>query len=319
MHLGSSLDLGPAAEEPFHTRSTPLFECTVQYCPVHIVRSGGAAVSEPVWHHGPRSYSTSRASDAASSFSTNARGDKANSKSRTALLFLLFAAPADHLQEENRLRAKALRERALATEQANSSSSAPRTPSGFSPSETSVAGQKRPHESISSSSRAPQTVRDAREGPADAGIQAARKFKKYIDHDFSKMTDTKGGFLSTEDDPYNRVLNAPEKDGGKPAHMTLKEWERHQLLKSLRQRREGPFEPGLNLLSKDGVKCRECGTPEIDWQWEEVFHCAVCSRCKEKFPEKYSLLTKTEAKDDYLLTDRKNLAVDYWRLWLTCY
>jgi DNA-repair protein complementing XP-A cells len=119
------------------------------------------------------------------------------------------------------------------------------------------------------------------------------------------MTDTKGGFLSMEDDPYNKVLNAPERDGAKPAHMTLKEWERHQLLKSLRQRKEGPFEPGLSLLSKDGAKCRECGGLEIDWQWEEVFHCAVCSRCKEKFPEKYSLLTKTEAKDDYLLTDRK--------------
>jgi DNA-repair protein complementing XP-A cells len=52
-------------------------------------------------------------------------------------------------------------------------------------------------------------------------------------------------------------------------------------------------------------KCRECGSLEIDWQWEEVFKCAVCSKCKEKFPDRYSLLTKTEAKDDYLLTDRK--------------
>lgn len=197
------------------------------------------------------------------------------------------------------MKAKALRERALATERAQNSSSSSNTPSG---STSTAAGQKRPHGSISSSSRAPETVRDARKAPADDGIQAARKFKKYVDHDFSKMTDTKGGFMSVEDDPYNKVLNAPEADGGKPAHMTLKEWERHQLLKSLRQRKAGPFEPAP---SKDGVQCRECGAQEVDWQWEEVFHCAVCSRCKEKFPEKYSLLTKTEAKDDYLLTDRK--------------
>jgi len=146
--------------------------------------------------------------------------------------------------------------------------------------------------------------------PADPGIQAARKFKKYVDHDFSKMTDTKGGFLSVEDDPFNKALHAPEKDGGKPAHMTLKEWERHQLLKGLRNRKEGPFEPGLSVFGADGKgnkKCRECGTLEIDWQWEEVFGCCVCSGCKEKFPEKYSLLTKTEAKDDYLLTDRKSI------------
>ena len=120
------------------------------------------------------------------------------------------------------------------------------------------------------------------------------------------MTDTKGGFLSAEDDPFNKALHAPEKDGGKPAHMTLKEWERHQLLKGLRNRKEGPFEPGLSVIGKQGKKCRECGTLEIDWQWEEVFGCCVCSGCKEKFPEKYSLLTKTEAKDDYLLTDRKS-------------
>jgi DNA-repair protein complementing XP-A cells len=209
------------------------------------------------------------------------------------------------------LKAKALRERALATERAKSSSSTSHVPSASTPPGASVAGQKRPHGSISSSSRLSDTIRDARKAPSDESIQPARNFKKYVDHDFSKMTDTKGGFLSTEDDPYNKVLNAPGAEGSKPAHMTLKEWERHQLLKSLRQRKEGPFEPGLSLLSKDGVKCRECGSPEIDWQWEEVFHCAVCSRCKEKFPEKYSLLTKTEAKDDYLLTDRKGPSAYY--------
>ncbi|EHL03023.1 putative DNA repair protein RAD14 [Glarea lozoyensis 74030] len=42
---------------------------------------------------------------------------------------------------------------------------------------------------------------------------------------------------------------------------------------------------------------------EIDHVWLEVFGVAVCGKCKEKLPERYSLLTKTEAKDDYLLTD----------------
>jgi DNA-repair protein complementing XP-A cells len=130
-----------------------------------------------------------------------------------------------------------------------------------------------------------------------------------VDHDFSKMTDTKGGFLSVEDDPFNKALHAPEKDGGKPSHMTLAEWERFRALKGLRDRKEGPFEPGLSVLGKQGKKCKECGTLEIDWQWEEVFDCCVCSGCKEKFPEKYSLLTKTEAKTDYLLTDRQSFTL----------
>lgn len=120
------------------------------------------------------------------------------------------------------------------------------------------------------------------------------------------MTDTKGGFLAVEDDPWNKALHAG-KEGEKPAHMTLKEWERHQLLKGLRNRKEGPFEPGLSVLDRGNKKCRECGSLEIDFVWEEVFKCMVCNGCKEKFPEKYSLLTKTEAKEDYLITDREFL------------
>lgn len=121
------------------------------------------------------------------------------------------------------------------------------------------------------------------------------------------MTDTKGGFLTAEDDPHNRQLHAPNQDE-KPAHMTLKEWERHQLLRSLRKQKAGPFEPGIDpshqKKGKDENKvCRECGSLEIDWTWAECFRCAVCNGCKEKFLEKYSLLTKTEAKEDYLLTD----------------
>ena len=167
----------------------------------------------------------------------------------------------------------------------------------------SAAGRKRAHGSIST---IPETSRDARNIPHDEGIQAARKFKKYVDHEFSKMTDTKGGFLSVEDDPWNKALHSGKEVEKKPAHMTLKEWERHQLLKSLRSRKEGAFEPSLRFGgSEEGKKCRECGSLEIDWQWEEIFKCAVCGKCKEKMPEKYSLLTKTEAKDDYLLTDRE--------------
>lgn len=118
------------------------------------------------------------------------------------------------------------------------------------------------------------------------------------------MTDTKGGFLTAEDDPYNKALHAEDLDA-KPANMTLKEWETQQLLRSLRNQRAGPFEPGLSVLNGEEQKaCRECGSLEIDWKWEEIFKCAVCNACKDKVPEKYSLLTKTEAKEDYLLTDR---------------
>lgn len=178
-----------------------------------------------------------------------------------------------------------------------------------SSSRNAAAGQKRPFSTISS--HTPGTSRDGRNSDSTKAsgfrpledIQPARNFTKYVEYDFSKMTDTKGGFLTIEDDPHNKALHASNGDE-KPAHMTMKEWERHQLLRSLREQKSGPFEPGLSVLKKEENKvCRECGTLEIDWKWEDVFGCAVCNSCKEKFPEKYSLLTKTEARQDYLLTD----------------
>lgn len=248
-------------------------------------------------------------------------------------------------QEENRLRAKALRERSLAAEAiaAESSTSAANPPASlkrtYSAVTVPVPATARDARSATvhapggadtasgfSSTRASASASASAVGhgtgaadnrvPADAAIEPARKFRKFVDHDFSKMTDTKGGFLTADDDPWNKALHAADerdaaKNGGRPEHMSLKEWERLQLLRGLRRRKEGMFEPGLSVLGdgKDGgsarKRCRECRSGEIDWVWEEVFGCAVCSACKERLPEKYSLLTKTECKDDYLLTDRE--------------
>lgn len=205
--------------------------------------------------------------------------------------------------ETNRVKAKALREQREAENAAHN----PSPPSGFR-SSSSVAGQKRSFATFNS--QTPATSRDAKKDQASSNrpldaIQPARNFSKYIEYDFSKMTDTKGGFLTQEDDPHNKALH--EEDGDlRPANMTLKEWERQQLLRSLQSRKEGPFQPGIDELKreKENRQCRECGGLDIDWRWEERLKCAVCNACKDKFPEKYSLLTKTEAKDDYLLTDR---------------
>jgi DNA-repair protein complementing XP-A cells len=218
------------------------------------------------------------------------------------------------------LKAKALREQREVATRTNESTL--RTPSGF------IAGQKRPSSAISTSN-VPRSHRDARTASVapsndggsraaskapDNGILPARKFTKYVEYDFSKMEDTKGGFLTAEDDPHNRALHTPNQEE-KPAHMTLKEWERHQLLKKLREQKAGPFEPGLShfkAVDDEQKKCRECGSLEIDWKWEEVFGTCVCNSCKDKVPEKYSLLTKTEAREDYLLTERKSSQFVYF-------
>jgi DNA-repair protein complementing XP-A cells len=217
-------------------------------------------------------------------------------------------------------------ERAAGTER-----TIPRTSSGLiETADIRLAGSKRPFASISTTQSAtPASNRDARtqDGRAEA-LPAAKKFTKYVDYNFSAMTDTKGGFLSTEDDPWNKSMSATDGanpgDGGlqehKPAEMTAAEWERLQLIRKLQRTKTGPYEPGLSVLAEPGErkKCRECGSLEIDWKWDEIFGCAVCGACKEKFPEKYSLLTKTECREDYLLTDRMPPLSAYSSSLLTC-
>ncbi|KAJ4417372.1 DNA repair protein rad14 [Neurospora sp. IMI 360204] len=246
--------------------------------------------------------------------------------------------------EESRLRVKDLRTQREADHRAAGiplpSDSLPRTASGIAATDDiqlagaagrAAASRKRPFTSISRND-VPASNRDARTSTStttrtgdkkdgngnDQGDlrPISRKFTKYVDYNFSAMTDTKGGFLSVEDDPFNKQMSGPTKPGQpraeqeqKPAHMTAAEWERMQLIRKLQRNKAGPYEPGLSVLTdkedaaKERKKCRECGSLEIDFVWEETFGCAVCGKCKERWPERYSLLTKTEAKEDYLLTD----------------
>ncbi|KAI1855965.1 hypothetical protein JX265_012048 [Neoarthrinium moseri] len=232
--------------------------------------------------------------------------------------------------EENRLKAKALREAHEAKQREAGVPSLGRTSSGFvATDEIHIPNtRKRTHDEIATVRNTPSTSRDGRingasttaagaSANADTGaIRPARKFTKFVDYDFDKITDTKGGFLSAEDDPWNKAMSGSASSGNKPGQppegpeekpkgMTEAEWERLQLLRKLRRQKSGPFEPGISVLKDEAQrkKCRECGSLEIDFVWEEVFHCTVCNKCKEAAPEKYSLLTKTEAKEDYLLTD----------------
>ncbi|KAL7267099.1 DNA repair protein rad14 [Rhizina undulata] len=196
--------------------------------------------------------------------------------------------------ETNRLKAKAIYEARIAQEQSLSSSTSATAPDAtFS---NSQAGQKRPFSEISSSSRKGGENRDSL-------IKPARKFAKYVEYELSKMTDTKGGFISTEDDPHSTLAAVDLQD--KPAHMSLEDWSKHQLRVKMQKEKVGVYEPAISALkSKDEQKkCFECGSLEIDWKWQEVFGCRVCGKCKDEKPEKYSLLTKTECREDYLLTD----------------
>lgn len=132
------------------------------------------------------------------------------------------------------------------------------------------------------------------------------------------MTDTKAGFLSLDDDPHSILTAENLKD--KPPGMSLQEWDRWQRRQKLKEQQkwEVPIsvneeedeeleamEEGKEKWRKSAKRCWECGSREIDPKWKEIFKCRVCEKCKKGDPDKYSLLTKTEAREDYLLTDRK--------------
>ncbi|KAI0651598.1 thioesterase-like superfamily-domain-containing protein [Trametes meyenii] len=107
---------------------------------------------------------------------------------------------------------------------------------------------------------------------------------KYFEYDLSKMVNTKGGFLVKDGKEVDEEARAKEK-----------ERERQRAMQNL--------EPAIHLDPKLNPHCKECNSMDIDYTYKRVFGCLVCNKCKNEKPEKYSLLTKTECKEDYLLTD----------------
>ncbi|KAI9496781.1 XPA protein C-terminus-domain-containing protein [Zychaea mexicana] len=105
------------------------------------------------------------------------------------------------------------------------------------------------------------------------------RWTKYYDYDLSNMVDSKGGFI-VEETKQDKLIQQRKDQATKLS----------------------PFIP-MSADPAENPKCRDCGSMDIDPIFYQVFKLSVCVACKEKFPERYSLITKTEAKEDYLLTD----------------
>jgi DNA-repair protein complementing XP-A cells len=112
----------------------------------------------------------------------------------------------------------------------------------------------------------------------DTGNKKNRKRKiVYCDYNLSEIVDTKGGFLiEKSEEDYNK-----EKEKEKKIKHNIP----------------------INLDLSKNPKCQECDSLDIDYNYLDNFKVLVCRNCRTKMPEKYSLLTKTECKEDYLLTD----------------
>lgn len=63
----------------------------------------------------------------------------------------------------------------------------------------------------------------------------------------------------------------------------------------------------MSLDPSANPKCRHCGSMDVDNQLRTFFGVFVCAKDKAERPDEYSLLTKTECKEDYLLTECESL------------
>lgn len=140
------------------------------------------------------------------------------------------------------------------------------------------ANQKRPLEVTPATSNSPTRPE------ASKPLKRDSRLGSYFEYDLSKMVNSKGGFLVEDGKEVDEDMRAKERQR-----------ERERAMQNV--------EPPIYLDPTLNAKCRECQNVDIDYTFRKVFGCLVCNTCKEKYPEKYSLLTKTECKEDYLLTD----------------
>lgn len=140
--------------------------------------------------------------------------------------------------------------------------------------------------------------------------------RKYIDYDLSQIKDTKAGFLSRPD-PSVAPVN------GIGAGVTSR---RSQRALDSKNSTQNPLAgvylqvpqaakvvtyshtdlPPVDIAdAENNMKCRHCDSLSLDTELLKHFSYCVCRECKLARPEMYSLLTKTEVRQDYLLTDEE--------------
>ncbi|GAA5982667.1 hypothetical protein JCM5350_002141 [Sporobolomyces pararoseus] len=114
----------------------------------------------------------------------------------------------------------------------------------------------------------------------------------YVEYDLSTLKNSRGGFL----------LEGEEDDPRKKRERKLQEELKLKRLENARLQGQLPSSV-MSIDPKENPKCKHCGTPDLDEQLKMVFGVKVCTNCKKENPDLYSLLTKTECKEDYLLTE----------------
>ncbi|GAA5841448.1 hypothetical protein JCM9279_000656 [Rhodotorula babjevae] len=222
--------------------------------------------------------------------------------------------------QENRLKAKAKlqererlqRQHALTQQQPNAlgkrplqvlpaDSTSPTAPASRYAATTTAQGVRGTHNALQSaltgpapgpsSARSPVKHFQGPDGSADLAPLPSR-IGQYVEYDLSTLKNSRGGFL----------LDGEEDDPKRARERQLQEELKMKRLENARK--QGQLRAATMALDpKDNPKCKHCGTADLDDQLLSVFGIRCCPKCKKDRPDSYSLLTKTECKEDYLLTE----------------
>ncbi|KAI0307548.1 hydrophilic protein [Multifurca ochricompacta] len=156
------------------------------------------------------------------------------------------------------------------------------------------ANEKRPLSVVPAVSSSPTA---SLKKPGSEKLQRDNRLGKYFDYDLSKMVNSKGGFLVEDDKEADDDLKAKER--GRERQRAMQNLDPRVCTFSVNY----SLDETISLDPSRNPKCHDCGSVDIDQLYRKVFRCLVCNKCKNEKVEKYSLLTKTECKEDYLLTD----------------
>ncbi|KAL6942548.1 hypothetical protein ACO0QE_003727 [Hanseniaspora vineae] len=156
--------------------------------------------------------------------------------------------------------------------------------------------------------------------PKKQYIRPSIRRKDYIEYDFSTMENSYGGFINNDRSLYGSGYSSIGN-----TEKTFEQWQAEQRSKNDLFNGPSSFTTETGDAAENGVqpvrefkhlgpdiisdlsslpKCEECHVNvEFDTILLQHFKIKICKRCTVEHPEKYSLLTKTECKSDYLLTE----------------